>query len=303
MGSRFTLHASRFTGPVRVAYFGREGSYSHQVALKQLGRDVATISCPTSQQVVDALLSGRANRGVVPIENSISGMIPESIDAIVGHDFIAGGFRIVEQWHVPIQLSLLANAPLKRIKTVYSHPFPLVYLEKWLDRNLPHAEQIETVSTTEGAYLASQRKGSAAIASAKAAPIYGLKVLKPKLSDPKKYQTRFYLLAPGSLHAPRSTLHSPKANQVALCFSLPNRPGALVGALQVFARYRLNMTRIMSRPLAKRTGIFNPDEYLFWVDLEADPASARFSRMLTGLGRRTKHFDILGLYRTRVVHA
>jgi chorismate mutase/prephenate dehydratase len=270
------------------------------VALKQLGRHASYAACPTSQQVVDALLSGRANRGVVPIENSISGMIPESIDAIVGHDFIAGGFRIVEQWHVPIQLSLLANAPLKRIKTVYSHPFPLVYLEKWLERNLPHAERIETVSTTEGAYLASQRQGSAAIASAKAAPIYKLKVLKSKLSDPRKYQTRFYLLAPSDS---KFEIRNSRLNQVALCFSLPNRSGALVGALQVFAKHHLNMTRIMSRPLAKRTGIFNPDEYLFWVDLEADPGSARFGRMLADLGRRTKHFDILGLYRTRVVHA
>lgn len=281
---------------IRVAYFGREGSYSHQVALKQLGRGASYIACPTSQKVVEALLSGRANRGVVPIENSISGMIPESIDAIVGHEFIVSGFRITEQWHVPIHLALLANAPLKQIKTVYSHPFPLVYLEKWLERNLPHAERIETVSTTEGAYLASQRKGSAAIASAKAAPIYKLRILKPRLSDPKKYQTRFYLLAPQALAAA-------KANQVALCFSLPNRPGALVGALQVFARHRLNMTRIMSRPLAKRTGIFNPDEYLFWVDLDADPGSARFRKMLAELGRKTKHFDILGIYRTRVAQA
>lgn len=286
---------------LRVAYFGREGSYSHQVALKQLGRDAVYFACPTSQKVVDALLSGKANRGVVPIENSISGMIPESIDAIVRHDFVTSGYLIQEQWHAPIQLSLLGNSPMRRIKTVYSHPFPLVYLEKWLDRNLPNAERIETVSTTEGAYLASRQRNSAAVASAKAAPVYGLKVLKPKLSDPKKYQTRFYLLSK-TRNAERGT-RNVKANQVALCFSLPNRPGALVGALEVFARNRLNMTRIMSRPLAKRTGIFNPDEYLFWVDLDADPVSTQFQKMLAELGRKTKHYDILGLYRTRVVHA
>jgi len=286
---------------IRVAYFGREGSYSHQVALKQLGKDAVYFACPTSQKVVDALLNGQANRGVVPIENSISGMIPESIDAIVRHDFVVSGFLIQEQWHVPIQLSLLANSPMSRIKTVYSHPFPLAYLEKWLDRNLPDAERIETVSTTEGAYLASQRRGSAAIASAKAAPVYRLKVLKPRLSDPKKYQTRFYLLA-RTQNSEHRTQNS-KLDQVALCFSLPNRPGALVGALEVFAKNRLNMTRIMSRPLAKRTGIFNPDEYLFWVDLDADPGSPRFKKMLAELGRKTKHYDILGLYRTRVVHA
>jgi chorismate mutase / prephenate dehydratase len=279
---------------IRVAYFGRKGSYSHQVALSQLSSDAAYIACPTSQQVVEALLTGAANRGVLPIENSISGMIPESIDAIVSRDFVSSGFRIQEQWHVPIQLSLIGNSPMSRIKTIYSHPFPLAYLQKWLDRHFPNAERIETVSTTEGAYLASRRKGSAAIASAKAAPIYRLKVLKPKLSDPKKYQTRFYLLA-------KSELRDSKLNQVALCFSLPNRSGALVGALQVFARHRLNMTRIMSRPLAKRTGIFNPDEYLFWVDLECDPRNPRFRKMLGELGRKTKHYDILGLYRTRVV--
>jgi chorismate mutase/prephenate dehydratase len=281
---------------IRVAYFGREGSYSHQVALHELGRQASYKACPTSQQVVDALLDGSANRGVIPIENSISGMIPESIDAMVGRGFVSSRFRIQEQWHVPIHLALLGNSPIGQITTVYSHPFPLAYLEKWLDRRLPRAERIETVSTTEGAYLASRRRGSAAIASAKAAPIYGLKVLNPKLSDPKKYQTRFYLLSPKSLD-------SPKANQVALCFSLPNRPGALVGALEVFAKNRLNMTRIMSRPLAKRTGIFNPDEYLFWVDLESNPRDPRFAKMLAELGRKTKHYDILGMYRTRVVRA
>jgi len=287
--------------PIRVAYFGREGSYSHQVALKQLGKNASYMACPTSQQVVDALLRGAADLGVVPIENSISGMIPESIDAIVSRGFVSSDFRIQEQWHVPIQLSLLGNSPMSRIKTIYSHPFPLPYLEKWLDRHLPGAERIETVSTTEGAYLASQRKGSAAIASAKAAPIYRLKVLKSKLSDPKKYQTRFYLLA--SSQNSELRIQNSELNQVALCFSLPNRPGALVRALQVFAKARLNMTRIMSRPLAKRTGIFNPDEYLFWVDLESNPKDPRFRKMLTELGRRTKHYDILGLYRTRIVHA
>jgi chorismate mutase/prephenate dehydratase len=282
---------------VKVAYFGREGSYSHQVAQKRFGPDARYISCPTHSQVVDELLAHRAGRGVLPIENSVSGMIPETIDAIVRSDFVASRFKIQEQWHVPIKLSLLGNSPIRKVRWVYSHPFPLAYLEKWLDRNLPNAERIETVSTTEGAYLAAKRMGSAAIASAKAAPIYKLKVLKPSLSDPKKYQTRFYLLAPiwGPL--------DPVSNQVALCFSLPNRSGALVGALQVFARYKLNMTRIMSRPLAKRTGIFNPDEYLFWVELDAQPASDRFQKVLRDLKQKTKHFDVLGAYRTRVVHA
>jgi chorismate mutase/prephenate dehydratase len=282
---------------VRVAYFGREGSYSHQVALNRFGSGAAYISCPTHARVIDELLAHRATRGVLPIENSVSGMIPETIDAVVRSDFVASRFKIQEQWHVPIKLSLLGNAPLRQIRWVYSHPFPLTYLERWLDRNLPHAERIETVSTTEGAYLAAKRKGSAAIASAKAAPIYRLRVLKEKLSDPKKYQTRFYLLGPvwGPL--------DPEATQVALCFSLPNRPGALVAALQVLARNRLNMTRIMSRPLAKRTGIFNPDEYLFWIDVDARPASDRFQKVLHELKRQTRHFDVLGAYRTRIVQA
>lgn len=275
---------------MRVACFGREGSYAHQAALRRFGSTASYLACPTHAQVVDALLAKRSTVGVLPLENSISGVVMESIDALVAPRFVHSRLRIREHLETAPQLALLSNQPMHEIRRVYSHPYPLRYLAGWIRKNLPGAEVFETVSTSEAAQLASEQAGAAAIAGPHAARIYKLKCLRARLSKASEYLTRFAVIAPRPIAGARRATHA------VLAFGLKHRPGALAAALTLLARHDLNLTRILSRPLAQRTGKFEPDAYLFWVDVDIRVGKNIFPRALHELKRHTTFLDVLGEY-------
>jgi chorismate mutase/prephenate dehydratase len=158
-----------------------------------------------------------------------------------------------------------------------------------LKRNLPKAERFETVSTSEAAQLASEQPEAAAIAGPQAAKIYGLKIAKKGLAKVDEYTTRFCVIST------KPTAKN-KPTHAALCFGLKHRPGALVVALSILAKHRLNLTRIISRPLSSRTGKFNPDTYLFWVDVDMRIGENIFNSAVRELRLNTTFLDILGSY-------
>ena len=274
---------------MRVAYFGRPGSYAHQAALERFGRSTRCLPCPTHPQVIDTLLARRASVGVLPIENSVAGVVMETIDVLVTPSFVKSRLKIREYTELAPNLALLSNHPKRAIRRLYSHPYPFRYLAQWIRRHLPRAELFETVSTSEAAQLAAEQKYSAAIAGPHAARIYGLRVLQDHLAAPGRYITRFCIVSA------RPTTKRPPSHR-ALCFGLRHRPGALVGALSILSQHGLNLTRILSRPLAQRTGRFEPDAYLFWVDVDTRPAGSRFDEALRELARATTFVDVVGEY-------
>ncbi len=274
---------------MRVAYFGRAGSYAHQAAARRFGGAARYIACPTHPEVVDALHAGRASVGVLPLENSVAGIVMESIDTLVSPTFVHSRLKIREHLEIAPQLALLSRHPAREIRRIYSHPYPIRYLSRWLKKNLPRAEVFETVSTSEAAQLASEQDGAAAIAGPQAARIYKLNILRARLSRSHEYLTRFCVIAPRPLARGRST-------HAVLCFGLKHRPGALALALTILARHGLNLTRILSRPLAHRTGKFEPDAYLFWVDVDIRVGHDIFRRALRELKATTTFLDILGEY-------
>ena len=285
---------------MKVAYFGRAGSYAHQIAQRRFGPSKNYLACPTHAQVIDALLARRASIGVLPLENSVAGVVMESIDAMVAPKFVQSRLKIREHLDLVPELALLARKSdpdrsssfLRRLRRLYSHPYPLRYLSKWIQKNLPRVEIFETVSTAEAALLASEQSESAAIAGPHAAKIYGLDVIVRRLSRAQEYITRFCVISPHSLTKNPCT-------HAALCFGLHHRAGALVRALSVLAQHNLNLTRILSRPLAHRTGKFEPHTYLFWVDVELGPRQAIFKRALDHLKDVTTFLDVVGVYSIR----
>lgn len=274
---------------MRIAYFGRPGSYSHQIATKRFPTG-KFVSCPTHGQVVDALLNNKVSIGVLPLDNSAAGVVMETIDTLVSPSFVHSRLKIQEQLDLTPDLALLSKTKsLRQIKRLYSHPFPLRYLAKWIQKNLPQAEIFETVSTSEAAQLASEQDSAAAVAGPHAAKIYKLDIVKSKLAKPHEYITRFCVVSTKPLQK-KTTTH------VACSFGLKHRPGALVHALSILSTYGLNLTRIISRPLAYRTGKFDPDAYLFWIDVDIGENRKSLDAAMKELKNATTFLDVLGHY-------
>jgi chorismate mutase / prephenate dehydratase len=276
---------------VRVAYFGRPGSYSHLAAVKRFGKHASYLSCPTHPRVVEALLNRKATIGVLPIENSVAGVVMDTIDTLVSPEFVRSKIAIREYLELAPQLCLLSNQPLKNIRRLYSHPFPLRYLSRWIQKYLPGVDLFETVSTSEAAQLASERTDTAAIAGPQAADIYKLRILKDDLANVREYLTRFCVISAVKTSKAVTPTHS------AYCFGLKHKPGSLVSALSVLSRHRLNLTRIISRPLSQRTGKFEPDAFLFWVDVDHQKLNPKERKdALKEMKHATTFFDVLGDY-------
>lgn len=278
---------------MRVSYFGREGSFSHETALRGFPRARGYFAGLDAHGVLHALYSGKSDCGILPIENSSEGTISGTVDALLSPKFIRSRFRIQEEITLTIHLSLLSRFPLKRIRKVYSHPVPLGHLSAWFKKYLPEAKLIPTHSTSEGAMFASQEPESAAIANQAAAKIYCIPILRDRLLE-KPNQTRFYVVArhPFSRTPPQKT---------AIAFGLPNRPGSLVHLLSIFSNARINLTRITSRPLDKRRQGFRPNEYVFWVDFEGNPATPDARSALRKARKATTFLDIMGAFRSRAL--
>ncbi|MDD2707449.1 MAG: prephenate dehydratase domain-containing protein [Verrucomicrobiae bacterium] len=290
---------------MKVAYFGREGSYSHQVAIERFGTSARFVSCPTHPEVVRALLSRKAEAGVLPLENSIAGVVMETIDTLLSSQFAHSKFKIQEYLDLAPELALLIGIPpgtltqqnqktafVRGIRRLYTHPYPARYLSDWIRKHLPKAELFETVSTSEAAQLASEQPGTAAIAGPHAAKIYDLDIAFRKLSKPNEYITRFCVISAKPINRAPPT-------HAAICFGLHHRPGSLVNALTILSQHHLNLTRILSRPQMYRTGKFEPNTYVFWVDIDIGKSKQAFACALEQLRVATTFMDILGLYTVR----
>ncbi len=276
---------------MKVAYFGREGSFAHEAARKAFPHIKAFLPGGSVEDVLDILYASGAECGLVPVENTSGGMVTDSLDALLSRQFIRSRYRIQEEITLPVRLSLLSRAPLSRVRTIYSHPIPFHFLAGWIKRHLPRSRKITTGSTAEGALLAARDPHGAAIGNRIAAEIYGLKVLPVRLPQ-QPNQTSFYAIA----HQPLSRI---RPKRTAICLGLPNTPGSLVKILSIFAAQRINLTRLTSRPLSKRKTGFRPNQYVFWMDLEGTPSKPHVRLALQTAKRTASFLDILGIYPTR----
>src|SRR5438477_1443537 len=143
-----------------IAYFGPEATYTHQAAIRRFGSSLKYTPQKTIADVFNEVSRGRADYGVVPVENSTEGIVTHTLDMLVDSDL-----KIVSQIVLPIQHCLLSNSPREQIKKLYSHPQPLGQCRTWLQLHMSHVETIETSSTTIAEQLAAQAHKAAALAS------------------------------------------------------------------------------------------------------------------------------------------
>jgi prephenate dehydratase len=274
--------------PACYAYLGPEGTFTEQ-ALRSLpaARRAELQPCATVTLALDAVRSGEADGAVVPIENSVEGSVPVTLDELATGDPL----MITREMTVPIAFSLLARpgtAP-EDIKVVATHPHAAAQTRRWRALHLPGIEVVHASSTASAAAAVADPASSwdAAIAAPVAADHYRLSVLAEHIGDNPDALTRFVLVSRPGPPAPRSGRD--KTSLVA--FMRDDHPGALLEILEQLTMRGVNMTRIESRPTGAALG-----NYCFSIDCEGHIDDARVGEALMGLHRVCSEVRFLGSY-------
>jgi chorismate mutase/prephenate dehydratase len=262
-----------------IAYFGPEATFTHQAAIKKFGSSLNYSPHKTIADVFTEVSKRRADYGVVPVENSTEGMVTHTLDMLVESEL-----KIVSQIVLRIQQCLISNSKMGDLKKIYSHPQPIAQCRHYLQTHLPNVELVETSSTTRAAELAAREKGCAAIASALAAERYGLEILEKDIQDSSSNATRFYVLG-------RQCSPPTGQDRTSLMLSIADKVGALHRALTPFDKYKLNMTRIESRPNKKKAW-----EYFFFVDCDGHFQDPKVARALVEIEKECTFVKVLGSY-------
>ncbi len=267
-----------------VAFQGELGAFSQRASENVFGPGIRPVPCVSFDEVFETITRRRADLGIIPIENSLAGSIHQNFDLLVQHPLEA-----IAETYVRIEHHLIAHpgTNLKAIRQIYSHPVALAQCQKFLRS----AKRIEKVSfyDTAGSVKHIREQGlreAAAIASADAARIYGMIILKRSIEDNRENYTRFLALA-------RRGTYPHGGAKTTLVFGLRNEPGALFKALSVFALRNIDLTKIESRPIHGK-----PWEYLFYVDLQSDMRTRDCRNALRHLKEMTLYFKVLGSYPT-----
>jgi len=237
---------------IKVAYLGPEATFSHIAALNYFGTSAELVPVETIVDVFEEVSSERVNFGVVPIENSIEGVVATTLDAIYEY-----GLKVCGEIYESISHHLMnQTGRIEDIKKVLSHPQAIAQCRKWLRKKLPSVP-IETVpSTALAAKWAAVDESVGAIASLVAAKLYHLQIVAKNIEDIKGNSTRFWIIG--------KTEVEPTGNdKTSLLFSVADRPGALFDVLKCFAVRKINLTKIESRPSKDE-----PWKYVFFLDCE-----------------------------------
>jgi chorismate mutase / prephenate dehydratase len=274
------LGASSLEPEGAIAFFGQFGAWTHAAARALFGPNADFRENPTISNVFEAVSSGTARFGVVPIENSTEGGVNQTVDELLNRKLWIKGEVVLE-----IAQCLLGLADdLGTIERVASHPQGLAQCRRWLAEHLPKAEQVASLSTTAAARMAAGDARMAAISSPLAAELNGLRVLVAGIQDNAENATRFVMIASGD--AARTG-----RDKTSLVFSTAHSRGALRQALEIFDRAGINLSRIESRPVPARRW-----EYVFLTDLEGHREDEAIASALTELSRHCSMVRVLGSY-------
>jgi prephenate dehydratase len=266
---------------MRIAFQGEPGAYSEAAALR-FSDHADLLPCESFEDVFASVAAGKATHGILPVENSIGGSIHRNYDLLLEHDL-----PIVGEVTVPITHNLMAlpGTALSDVKRILSHPQALAQCERFL-RGMSGVSVEATYDTAGSAKLVKEQQltDAAAIASERAAKVFGLAILRAEIQDYSDNITRFLLIS-------RTGETGEQVDKTTVVFSLPNEPGSLFKALSVFALRDIDLTKIESRPIRGR-----PWEYLFYVDIPIGRHDPRCARALVHLAEFARSMRTLGSY-------
>lgn len=267
---------------MKVAFQGVRGAYSEEAALKALaGAEPAGF--PYSEQVVEAVEAGHAERGILPLENSIAGPVGGNVDLFLKHEIF-----ITQEVYLPIEHCLLAKpgTKLSDVWTVYSHPIALAQCRDFINKHgLKALPEYDTAGAAE--MISTQgREGEAAIAPRGCATVYGLEVLQENVQSVRDNITRFAVFVRRD-KVPEGL----PMEKTSLAFTAAHRPGSLLDCLKRFADQGINLTKLESRPVPE-----NPFAYVFLVDFLGGMRDAPVEKALDALRVDAGLVKVLGSY-------
>ena len=262
-----------------IAFFGPEATWTHQAARGKFGASVRYLSQPSISDVFDAVARGRADYGVVPIENSTEGAVNHTLD-----EFIESDLRICAQVALKIEHHFLARVPREAIRRVFSHPQVFGQCRQWLRIHLPSVDLVEVASTSRAGEMAAAADDAGALAGRMVAEFHGLQILDSSVQDFPNNTTRFLVIGPRDC-PPTGR------DRTSLMFGVPDRAGALFAALEPLQRQEISMSKIESRPSKRK-----PWEYVFFVDVEGHRQDAVLVGALKALEERCTFLKVLGSY-------
>ncbi len=278
---REIISASRsLEGPLRVSFFGPEGSFTHLATLRHFGSSLQLVSKSGIDEVFAEVEQQRAEFGVVPVENSLEGSVGRTLDLFIDSDL-----KVFAEVLLPVSHDLLSlSARLTDIKRVYSHPQAFAQCRRWLKENLSDRKWYEVESTAQAARKALTDPEGAAIASEFAGRIYGLHTLKERIEDSALNVTRFLVLS-------RNRAKKSRRDKTSLLLSMKDEPGSLFRALEPLAREGINLTKIESRPLKRKAW-----EYIFFIDLDGHVNEQKIQKALRKVEKHCLFLKVLGSY-------
>jgi chorismate mutase/prephenate dehydratase len=266
--------------PVKIAYFGPRATFTHLASLQHFGSSAQYVPVNSIRDVFAEVEKGLAEFGVVPIENSIEGVVSYTLDM-----FMDSELKVAAEVMLEVSQNLMnRSGKLLDIKKVYSHPQPAAQCRGWLEGNLKGVPIFEAASTSKAAELASEDPSAAAIASRLAAEVYGLRIVKEKIEDATNNFTRFLVI---SKKSPPKSGH----DKTSILFSIKDKAGALHGMLRPFAAHGINLTKIESRPSRKKAW-----EYNFFVDMEGHYEDPEVRAAIEELSKDCLFLKVLGAY-------
>ncbi|PRY46020.1 prephenate dehydratase [Umezawaea tangerina] len=267
----------------RIAYFGPQGTFTEQAALGfvHAGRD-ELVPFATVPQALAAVREGDTEAACVPVENSVEGAVPATMDALAeGEPLVA-----VAESVLAVRFSVLVRPDTEVVRTVASHPHALAQVRHWLAEHLPDATAVSTTSTAAAAVAVQRGEFDAAVSAPVAINHYPLRELATGVADVADAKTRFLLLRrPGALPEPTG------ADRTSLVVTTADRVGVLAELLTELALRGISLTRIESRPTKGRLG-----EYRFYIDLLGHVAEPRVGDALAALHRHCRQARFLGSY-------
>lgn len=268
----------------KISYQGVAGAFSHITAKNHFGSNNEFIGRNKFTELFDDVVTGRADFGVVPIENTLAGSVYENYDLLQEHKVY-----VIAEEKTRIEHHLLGvpGAKLGQITRVFSHVKALEQCERFFEAH-PSIEEVIHADTAGAAkFVASTGNPNfAAIASREAAALYGLTILQENLEDNPHNWTRFFIIAP-------EPSYDTRVNKASILFSVSHEPGSLFRALKLISEHSLNMSKLQSRPIEGK-----PFEYFFYVDIEFEGhTKEEVETVLTSLKAETHSLKILGFYR------
>jgi chorismate mutase/prephenate dehydratase len=263
-----------------VVYLGPPATYTHLACLERFGSSVRALPRESIQEVFETVEKEKANFGVVPIENSTEGVVNRTLDMFIDSEVKICGEVLIRISH---DLLSLSGKP-EDIEKIYSHPQALGQCRQWLNKNFPHAELSETVSTAKAAQMAAGDPKAGAVASSLASHLYGLKIIESRIEDYLHNYTRFLVLG-------RKIGEASGRDKTSLLFSISDAPGSLYQVLRPFSEKSINLTKIESRPIKDQ-----PWEYVFFLDFEGHTTDPTIQEAVSELKKKVLFLKFLGSY-------